>query len=324
MGLRWIVATRFGLVCLFLLTLSCTKRSQDIGDRVVVKVNDSTLNAKDFAAMLGARLRVYDALTAKDPANVKRVKQDIIREYIVNVFTEEYARAHDILVRKEDLDLEINSVRSNYPDDFSFREALAQEGLTLKQWQDRMRITILNRLVQAAIKKDVPAPTDEDIRTYYRNNRAEFQRPDEVRLRQIVVSSEFEAQNIEGELKKGGRLKELAQKFSVAPEASLGGDLGWIQKGTLDIFDRAFKMAKGERSGIVKSPYGFHIFEVTDRRKAQVLPLEEVKKSIIRVLMEKREQAVYASWLETETRRSKVFQDDNLIASIQVETRSEN
>ena len=94
--------------------------------------------------------------------------------------------------------------------------------------------------------------------------------------------------------------------------------MGWVEQGTLDIFDKAFNMRVGQRSGVVKSPYGYHIFEVTGKKAEQTLSFEEVKERISRSLKGNKEQAIYTAWLEEQLRVSKVLKNSEAIKSIQV------
>lgn len=306
---------------LTLCSLSCTRTSQDAPGKVILRVNQTEMTAKEFSNALIARLRSFDALTVKDPQVLRRTKEEVVKEFMVRVITEDYARTNNILVRKEDLDNEINTVRANYPDDLTFRQALADEGLVYKDWQEKIRSTVLQKLVLQSIKQKIVPPTEDEMRSYYTTNKAEFQIPEQIRLRQVVVSAENEAQNLQDELRRGRNLKDLAEKFSITPEGQKGGDTGWIDRGSLEVFEKAFKLNKGQRSGIVKSEFGFHIYEVLDKRKAQTLPYEQVKDRLRRLLTENREQAVYSAWLEGQVRQAKVFKDEKFIESLRVETK---
>lgn len=83
-------------------------------------------------------------------------------------------------------------------------------------------------------------------------------------------------------LKNGGDFAELARKYSQDPgSAKNGGDLPWLQPGqTLKEFeDAAYALQPGEMSGVVKSPVGFHIILMKERK--QLEPFETLKKSIL-------------------------------------------
>ena len=63
-------------------------------------------------------------------------------------------------------------------------------------------------------------------------------------------------------LKKGWDFSKLAIKLSEDPgSASKGGDLGWFErrKWVQQFDEAAFKLTPGETSGIIRSPYGYHI-----------------------------------------------------------------
>ena len=129
-------------------------------------------------------------------------------------------------------------------------------------------------------------------------------------------------QKIYKQLRSGKKIKDLAKRFSVAPEASLGGDLGWIERGTHEMFDTAFRLGVGGRSRVIKSPFGYHIFQVTGRRSAKKLRLSEVRERIVNTLMAQREQEAYSKWLEAEILAAKVYKNEALIRDIKVFTRS--
>ncbi len=68
---------------------------------------------------------------------------------------------------------------------------------------------------------------------------------------------------------------EMAKKYSEEPGASgTAGDLGWFGKGVMvpAFEDPAFKLAKGQISDVVESPFGFHLIFKSDER-----PLHDVR-----------------------------------------------
>ncbi|MES2316409.1 MAG: peptidylprolyl isomerase [Pseudomonadota bacterium] len=67
---------------------------------------------------------------------------------------------------------------------------------------------------------------------------------------------------------KAAKFEELARLFSVDGSASKGGDLGWLMpEDTVPEFASAMANLKvGEVSGVVETPYGFHLVEVLERK----------------------------------------------------------
>ncbi|MCB0419874.1 MAG: peptidyl-prolyl cis-trans isomerase [Bdellovibrionales bacterium] len=301
----------------------CFERSVDPEEQIVVKVNEETLNLKDFAEQLANQLRGLDALTVKDKSAVDREKRTIIRDFITNSLTKKWAKENNVFVRKEQLEAKIDSIRSIYPDDLAFRRALATQGLKFEDWREKLRVSLLQELVVLELSKNIEDPSKEELLTYYNHHKETYKFPEQVRLSQIVLETEANAKQIVEELKKGKKIDHLAKSFSTTPEGANGGDIGWVERGTLDVFDKAFNMKVGHRSDIIKSPYGYHIYQVTGKRKERKLSFQEVRPKIARLLREKREQALYASWLELQIRTSRVFKDEELIETVSVVTRKE-
>ena len=80
-------------------------------------------------------------------------------------------------------------------------------------------------------------------------------------------------------------------------------------------------MKVGQRSPVVKSAFGYHIFELVGRKPSRNKTFLESKAEIKRILMEKRQQSLYLAWLEAQTRKARVFKDQAFIDNLQVETK---
>ena len=67
---------------------------------------------------------------------------------------------------------------------------------------------------------------------------------------------------------KAAKFEELARLVSNDGSASKGGDLGWMYPGdTVPEFETAMNALKpGEVSGVVETPYGYHLIEVLERK----------------------------------------------------------
>lgn len=90
----------------------------------------------------------------------------------------------------------------------------------------------------------------------------------------------------------------MAKLFSQDGAASKGGDLGWIYPGdTVPEFERAMNALKpGEVSEPVKSPFGFHLIEVLERR-VQDVSAERQRAAARQVLRERKMDEAYQDWL---------------------------
>ncbi|ARP86478.1 SurA N-terminal domain-containing protein [Bordetella genomosp. 9] len=138
--------------------------------------------------------------------------------------------------------------------------------------------------------------SDDDIAKYYEQNKSRFGQPERRRASHIMIELPANASDAQ---RKAARAKaddiarqaaehpaqfaELARKYSQdAGSASKGGDLGWIAPGMLTpALQKALDgLNKGQVSGVVESPYGFHVLQLTDLQPAQTKPLAEVRQQI--------------------------------------------
>lgn len=308
-------------IFLTLVLVGCPSSYQKISTKPVEKVNDHELTAKQFANQLARRLRNFDALAAKDPNNIHRIKEEILRDFLVKSLTLDWARAQSIVVSESALDAEVDKLRSNYPDDLSFRRTLAQENLSFSEWREELRYSLVEREVFKKINEKVKAPTEEEVKRYYEDHKDRYRRKERIYLRHIVVNEEAKADAIKVDLKSGD-FAELARKYSISPDAKAGGLVGWIEKGAVDYFDPLFNAGSGVQT--VKSPFGIHLIRVEKKAPAATLSLDEVKPQVVRALRAQREQAEYVAWLDAQLRSSKVLKDYELMNSIQVDTRGTN
>ena len=135
---------------------------------------------------------------------------------------------------------------------------------------------MIEKLIARDVVRNLRVPSSE-VRRYYQENPQEFQRPEQVRVRQIVVATEEEAQKVLDKLlNEKADFAALARQKSTAPEAETGGDLGFFAMGEMPgEFNVVFGLPRGGISSVVKSPYGYHIFKLEEKRKAGKLGLEE-------------------------------------------------
>ena len=114
------------------------------------------------------------------------------------------------------------------------------------------------------------ASPDEDVAALVRRARrpSSTSRSGSTR-RQIVVRTREEAAEVRDEVRrKPARFADVAGRASIAPEGKRGGDLGWFGRGQgmPEVFDVCFRCRRGAISDVVPSPYGFHVFQVIEKK----------------------------------------------------------
>lgn len=291
------------------------------GKEVILKVNSCSLTTKAFAEQLATKLQSHSLTDLKNQNSIDQAKKSIERDFIFDCLVQDYAEKFKISVSADDFKKELDRIEKQYPDQASFVVALKEQGLDSISYSEKLKKSLLQKALEESLSKDLIEPTEEQINNYYEANRREFTRPESIRIRQIVVETEPEAQRIIKELKANKSFKELAERFSLAPEGAQGGDLGWVYHGSADIFESLFKMKVGQRSNPIKSSQGYHIVEVLAKRAEGQQSLSEVKEKIVWTLRENQRHARFTLWLEQQIKAAKILKDQNFIDHLKVETK---
>ena len=87
------------------------------------------------------------------------------------------------------------------------------------------------------------------------------------RARHILVSSQEECDKLKEQIEGGADFEEVAKEHSTCPSGKSGGDLGEFSPGQMvPEFDQVvFKEEVGKVHGPVKTDFGYHLIEITNR-----------------------------------------------------------
>ncbi|RKF50548.1 peptidylprolyl isomerase [Bacillus wiedmannii] len=178
--------------------------------------------------------------------------------------------AQDVITKKykvsdDDVDKEVQKAKNQYGDQFT----AVLENNRLKDEADFKNQIKFKLAMNEAIKKSV---TEKDVKDHYKP---------EIKASHILVSDENEAKEIKKKLDAGASFEELAKQESQdLLSKDKGGDLGYFNSGRMapEFETAAYKLKVGQISNPVKSPNGYHIIKLTDKKDLQ--PYDEVKDSI--------------------------------------------
>lgn len=232
------------------------------------------------------------------------VKEEFLNRLIERKMLLREAQRRRIKISPAEITARIESFRDEHGE--NVKEMLAGQGVDFEKWKsDVWEDLMIERLIARDVNRRMPVASSE-VRRYYQENPQEFEKPEQVRVRQIVTATEQDAQKVLVLLQEKKDFSALAREKSTAPEAENGGDLGYFAMGDMPAeFNVVFGLPKGEISGIVKSPYGFHIFKLEDKRRAGRIGLDEAYKGIAVKLRREKEEKRYRSWLKELQSRTK-------------------
>jgi parvulin-like peptidyl-prolyl isomerase len=165
--------------------------------------------------------------------------------------------------------------------------------------------------------------TDEEIRAFYDENRAEFPRPPRVHLGQITVAEKEEADRLAGLLRQGTDLAWLARQHSIDRFAEAGGDRGWMvaTRGVDPIQDAIYDARPGDVLGPMGAPGNFVVLRVDAREEQGYRAVEEVSGTIrSAVYMGKFEEALDEVIRKLRS-RSEIRINEELLESLSITAR---
>ncbi len=287
----------FLLAWLIIALLSACRKQEEPASSVLVRVNERVISfdrfEDDFARHLIARGIV--AKEARPELKRSFLVQKINRELVLSA-----ADRASVDLTAAQQEAVVAEHRKDYAAD-DFKAMLQERKLTVAVWRRQL---LENRRIEEVISRlaysDIVI-SQEAVAAYYQQQRADFDRPQQVRARQITLAKEAAGQQVLGQLRQGLDFAEAARRFSISPDAEQGGDLGFFGRGQMpDVFDVVvFKLPIGRISELVKSEYGYHLFLVEERRSAQRLTLDQVQDQIAARLRAEKEEQAYRNWLQS-------------------------
>jgi hypothetical protein len=142
--------------------------------------------------------------------------------------------------------------------------------------------------------------TEGEIKAYYLLNRREFYRPEQVKLLRVIVEDREKAWEVYRQLRRG-RLPEPEEGVILGRERWFS-----IQALPKAVRRRIYPYEVGKVSRPIRLDTGYLILKVTDRRRAGILPLEEVRDTVRRKLLQIKRQEVFREWFREILRRYRV------------------
>lgn len=263
---------------------------------------------------------------------------DLIKQTLID---EEIEKRH-IEATKEEIDKEIQKAIVKYGSKENLKKALEQNEISTGKFKKDLGEKIKRgKLANSISKTNV---TDADIKKYYKENIMTFNKPEKIRLSQILIaanpkmieqklkaasenqglneneiqnkinvelaSKQEQAKQVLAQLKKNPKLFTNFAKENSDDKlsANQGGDLGYFtQKEFVEPFASAIsKLRPNTLSDLVKSPYGYHIFVITEKTKAIQEPIEKVKDQIIATLEQQQQDKTLDNLAESLKKKAKI------------------
>lgn len=287
-------------------------------DRIVAVVNREVITQSELDeaahALKKSRLADPAALNPAAEPGDPSLQRDLLNQMIEQKLFQQEAKKSGIRVSDAELELALKDIeeRNHFPNREALKQAVTRENVSWEKYVEDLRtqLTVL-KLMNREIDSNLVI-TDTDVQAYYDAHPEEFQLPEQIHLKQILIripegaSAETverkrqKAEQVLTEYQKGEDFVRLVEKYSDGSERRAGGDLGAFKKGDLtpEIDRVVFSLKDGEVSPVVQTGLGFHLFKVQVPSNGQKQPFEKVKKQIEEKLLHEQRTALRKKWVD--------------------------
>jgi len=290
------------LILLFLIGMAgCGLFGRDYA----ASVNGEKIPLQDFEDRLQVRMDLMGNAAALNSDEKMRIRREFLNELVDEKILLIRARALGMSVSDDELNKKLEDIKADYPEGL---EKIFPKSKDFKSWKEDLKKRIL---LEKLVEKDVNSAitvTDAEALAFFKANQ-EYRRSEErVRLSQILLPDRAAADETLKKLKAGADFANLAKEFSSGTESSKGGDMGYFTRGVLpeNMESTVFALRPGQISGIVESPYGFHIFRLEKKEKAGKADFAAAKARVVADLRKQKEEAAYKNWLDRLRADSKI------------------
>ena len=252
-------------------------------DSIAAIVNDDIITSNELEQELEkTRKQIRAQNTLPPPGDILK-KQVLEREITKHVLLQ-LAKNTGIYIDDNALNNTIDSIAAqNKMDIRSFRDVLKQDGYDFEQFREDIREEmIIARLQQRDINNTINV-TEQEVDSFIATQQVQGQSEMEFNISHILISvpeaanasvidkTRLKAEEVLAKIKAGGDFAQTAISHSDGQLALKGGEFGWRKSGQLPtLFARQMPhMKKGEVSDLLRSPSGFHIIKLNDKRRGE-------------------------------------------------------
>jgi peptidyl-prolyl cis-trans isomerase SurA len=303
----------FFLPGLFFLLIP-TLHSGVIFEEIVARVNNDVVTKAEYekshAMMMRELQKSFKGAEYQQMADKyeKEILRNMIDEQLLVQKANELGLTADAEVIKT-----LDDIRrdNNLQDMEALEKLMATQGVDPVEFKDNLKKRSLREQVLGREVYSRLTISGDDISKYYDEHKEDFNRPEQVAISEILISTdgkdpallpslEAKAQEALKKARGGEKFDELAKKYSDGPTAKDGGGLGFFPRGKMvkQLEDVAFQLRRGQISDIIKTRYGFVILRVDEKYAAGIQKLETVSDEIHRILAQQRAQPAIQDYMK--------------------------
>lgn len=284
--------------------------------KVLVEVDGKTLTQSEADEKINKSLSPFKGRIAENQLSQYRAEmlKQLVDEFVTRTLLTEAILKNGVTVSDAEIADAMSQITAQLPDDMTLEAVLSTSGMTEEELRSEIKFNLQISKVVAAQTPDKKTPTDKEIEDYYISNKKNYEVPESVHARHILIKVEKDddqktkdakkskAEALQKQLATGADFATLAKESSECKTGKNGGDLGTFHRGQLGselkpLEDAAFSQEVNAISPIVETALGYHIVQVLEHNQPATRTLPEVKDAITNSLQQQRMQDALVKYI---------------------------
>ena len=245
------------------------------------------------------------AFPAAGTAQYNQLRASIVNYLVQNQIIKDKAAELNVSVTDKAFQDRMKQIVTQVGGQKKLDKLLKEQNVTQVQLEQQLKAQMLQDAVQQKVYAGITV-SQADIEKYFNNpaNKAQFNVPESVDARHILVKTKAEAEKVRALLEADNtdaNWKKVAAKYSTdTGSKNNGGSLGNFPKGRMvkPFEDAAFALPVGTISQPVKSQFGYHVIEVTKKTPGSKQTLAQAKATIEQQLKYQKQSTAWEDWLK--------------------------
>jgi len=264
-------------------------------DQTVATVNGTPILERDLQTTMQslASEQFKSRLEDLSEEAAAELKQAALERLIARELIYQAALEQGVVAADEEIEAEIARIQRQMGNPQDFWKRLESGGMDQASFLRMVRKDVTVERMNAGLLEKIPDPDEQDIRDFFSRHADQVKSPVTARIRHLLLpcetGREAEVEAAARELlasTEADNFAAVAKRHSACPSAAGGGDLGFVRAEELDpgFAETAFQLPVGEVGGPVRTPFGYHLLLVEEKRNPAPLTLETARPAIVKYL----------------------------------------
>ncbi|MBK5105576.1 MAG: peptidylprolyl isomerase [Burkholderiales bacterium] len=258
------------------------------------------------------RQRKMNLLQIRNPQRMKDMRRAVLDNLIEQELFWQEAQKTGVVATPDEVEAAYKATAANFKSAEMFESRIRAEGYTPETYRELVKRQVSASNYIGGVLEKAAVVSDEEVHRFYKDNPDKFHRPEQVRVRHVVLKVAKQAGEAERAEKRarmeeilkqaraGGDFEQLARQHSEAPTKQWGGEMDPFGRGQVakPLEDAAFALAPGGISDVLSLPEGFQILKLESRSEEVTVSEDAARERVRNYLQQIKAKQVLAKEVE--------------------------